>query len=406
MKPVEPSEVEHVLGGRTAHLVETVQKLSLARDLDTVTAIVRRAARELSGSDGATFVLRDGDKCFYADEDAIAPLWKGHRFPLEACISGWAMLNKQVVEIEDIYQDPRIPIEAYRPTFVKSLVMVPIRTAQPIGAIGHYWATHHRPTSEDITLLQALADSTSIAIENVQLYADLENRVRQRTEELEAANAELEAFSYSVTHDLRNPLRAICRFTEALAEDYGMQLDDTARGYLTRVASAGARMGQLIDDLLALARVGKQQFELQRIDLSAMVRAVSNELVEREPSYRRVRFEIEDGMRVTGDLRLLTCAFENLLSNACKFSARAETPVVEIRREAGDVAVRDNGAGFDPALAPRLFKPFSRLHTDDEFAGTGVGLATVARIMQRHGGAITAQGAVGNGATFTLSFVE
>jgi PAS domain S-box-containing protein len=167
-------------------LVEVVQQLSLARDLPAVMNIVRHAARKLTGADGATFVLRDNGKCFYAEEDAISPLWKGQRFPMSACISGWAMLNKQPAVIEDIYADPRIPADAYRPTFVRSLAMVPIRTLDPVGAIGNYWASRHQPTLEQIKVLQALADTTAVAMENVRIYEELEQRVRQRTSELQS----------------------------------------------------------------------------------------------------------------------------------------------------------------------------------------------------------------------------
>lgn len=167
-------------------LVEVVQQLSLARDLPTVMEIVRHAARKLTGADGATFVLRDNDKCFYAEEDAISPLWKGQRFPMSACISGWAMLNKQAAVIEDIYADSRIPADAYRPTFVHSLVMVPIRTIDPVGAIGNYWADQRRPSAEQVKVLQALADTTAVAMENVRVYESLEQRVKQRTAELQS----------------------------------------------------------------------------------------------------------------------------------------------------------------------------------------------------------------------------
>ena len=159
---------------RTARLIEAVQDLSLAESVSEVQSVVRRAARDLVGSDGATFVLRDDSHCFYADEDAIAPLWKGLRFPLEACISGWSMLHRQPVVISDIYADDRIPHEAYRPTFVKSLVMVPIRRRDPMGAIGNYWATEYRATDEQVGLLQALADSTSIALDRVAALRKLE----------------------------------------------------------------------------------------------------------------------------------------------------------------------------------------------------------------------------------------
>ena len=183
-----------------ARLVAAVQELSLARSVEAVMAIVRSAARQLTGADGATFVLRDGDYCYYADEDAIGPLWKGQRFPIQACISGWAMLNREAAIIPDIYVDNRIPHEAYRPTFVKSLVMVPIRKLDPVGAIGNYWARERQPTPREVSLLQALADSTSIAMEHVQIYAELEQRVRDRTAELEQANEEIRQLS--LTDDL------------------------------------------------------------------------------------------------------------------------------------------------------------------------------------------------------------
>jgi diguanylate cyclase (GGDEF)-like protein len=154
-------------------LLGAVQELSLARSVEDVQRVVRVAARELAGTDGATFVLRDGDRCFYADEYAIAPLWKGQKFPLEACISGWAMLNRRSVAIEDIYADERIPHDAYRPTFVKSLVMVPIRRVDPLGAIGLYWASQHQASEREIGLAQALADSTAVAMEHVKALSEL-----------------------------------------------------------------------------------------------------------------------------------------------------------------------------------------------------------------------------------------
>ncbi|WP_315889744.1 GGDEF domain-containing protein [Kovacikia minuta] len=156
-------------------------------------AIVRVAARELTQSDGASFVLKDKDECFYADEHAISPLWKGQRFPLKICIGGWVMQNRQPAIIENIYGDERIPAAAYQPTFVRSLAMVPIRTIDPIGAIGVYWAERHQPNYEEVEVLQALADTTAVAIENVRVYTELEQRVQSRTAELEFANISLRA---------------------------------------------------------------------------------------------------------------------------------------------------------------------------------------------------------------------
>jgi len=184
--------------GKLRLLVSTVQQLSLARDIETITDIVRTAARKITGADGAAFVLKDNDKCYYANEDAISPLWKGQRFPLQSCVSGWTMINKQVAIIPDIYQDERVPLEAYRPTFVKSLVMVPIRTLSPIGAIGNYWARHHEPTAEEIELLQSLADITSVSIENVYAY-----------NELKMQNEMLYDIAFMQSHQVRVPIAHI-----------------------------------------------------------------------------------------------------------------------------------------------------------------------------------------------------
>lgn len=163
-----------------SRLLEAVQQLSMAGSLEEVQQVVRTAARDLGACDGATFVLRDGDQCYYADEDAIAPLWKGHRFPLEACVSGFAMLHRTPVAIPDIYADERVPHEAYRPTFVTSMLMVPVRALDPIAAIGTYWAEPHTPTDTEISLLQGLANATSVALDKVQVHAQLASAVALR----------------------------------------------------------------------------------------------------------------------------------------------------------------------------------------------------------------------------------
>ncbi|MEW6303665.1 MAG: ATP-binding protein [Verrucomicrobiota bacterium] len=387
-----------------ARLVQAVQELSLARSLDAVMAVVRRAARELTGADGATFVLRDGSKCHYADEDAIAPLWKGKRFPMSACISGWAMLNRQAAVIEDIYADARIPADAYRPTFVKSLAMVPIRVADPIGAIGNYWAHRHQPTQAEVELLQALANTTAVAMENVQIYADLEHRVADRTLQLEAANQELEAFSYSVAHDLRAPLRAINGFSEMMEEECAANLDAAGAEYLKRIRGEARRMGVLIDDLLKLSRLARAEMNREKIDLSEMARHFGSTL-QAAARDRRVDFQVQDGLVAEGDPVLVGVVLENLLSNAWKYSSKRDVARVEFGAQVqadGSTAyyVRDNGAGFDMNYVHKLFTPFQRLHRQDEFPGHGIGLATVARIIHRHGGKLRAEGEVDKGAAF------
>jgi signal transduction histidine kinase len=392
-------------------LVSVIQRLSLARDLASIMEIVRHEARALVNADGASFVLRDGDLCFYAEEEAIGPLWKGQRFPLEACIGGWSMLNRQAAAIEDIYLDARIPHDAYRPTFVKSLVMTPIRTAAPIGAIGVYWANQHRATPEETGLLQALADSTSIAIEAAELFANLERQVAERTaevarrnNELEVLNKELEAFSYSVAHDLRSPLITIDGFAQVLLENTADSLDAPNRQHLERITTAVRRMHRLINDLLGLSKIVRAPLHSESVDLSRVAREILQNLRDSAPA-RVADFTVPDVVVVPGDPGLLRIALENLLSNAWKFTGRQERTRIEFGTgtdQAGRVIyfVRDNGAGFDPKYAAKLFSPFQRLHSATQFAGTGIGLATVQRIIHRHGGEIWAESAVNCGAGF------
>jgi signal transduction histidine kinase/FixJ family two-component response regulator len=395
-------------------LVSVVQRLSLARNLESIMEIVRHAARNLVGADGATFVLRDGDNCFYAEEDAIGPLWKGQRFPMSACISGWAMLNRQPAVIRDIYLDARIPHEAYRPTFVKSLVMMPIRTLAPVGAIGVYWSRVRRATSEEVDLLQALADSTSVAIESVELLSTLERRVTERTSELhrrtaelEVLNRELEAFSYSVAHDLRAPLITIDGFTQVLLENNGAQIDATGRNHLERICNGARRMHRLINDLLELSKVVRAPMHPLPVDLSRMAQEIVRILRESAPD-RVANIVIADDLTVEGDTGLLRIALENLFSNAWKFTSKCANTRIEFgvrmdRTGRKAYYVRDNGVGFDPRHAANLFSPFRRLHAESQFPGTGIGLATVQRIVHRHSGEIWAEAAVDRGACFYFS---
>jgi signal transduction histidine kinase len=408
-----PKSVSHAYNRGMPYLISVIQALSLARDLATVMDIVRHAARRLVGADGATFVLRDNGRCYYVEEDAIAPLWKGQRFPMSACISGWAMLNRRAAAIPDIYQDARIPHDAYRSTFVKSLVMTPIRTADPVGAIGVYWASTHVSSNAEIELLTALADSTSVAMESVDLIANLEARVAQRTEEvrqrqseLEVLNKELESFSYSVAHDLRSPLITIDGFAQLLAEVCGDTLNADAREYLARITAASSRMQALITDLLALSRIVRAPMAQSQVDLAEMAREIAAILQERSPE-RSVTFVAHECW-ARGDAGMLRIVLENLLSNAWKFTAKTVDARVQLGISgAGDAFttfyLRDNGAGFDPRYGSNLFGPFQRLHTQEQFPGTGVGLATVRRIINRHGGEIRADAQVNKGATFYFS---
>jgi signal transduction histidine kinase len=237
--------------------------------------------------------------------------------------------------------------------------------------------------------------------------ADLERRVDARTRDLAAANKELEAFSYSVSHDLRAPLRAIDGFSKVLLSSHAKSLDDRGRHYLDRVRAATQRMSELIDDLLGLARVGRQELVRREVDVSALAARVAAELARRDTE-RAVRVEIAPGLCAHADPQLLAIVLENLMGNAWKFTGKAAEARIEVGQDGNGGGrafhVRDNGAGFDMAYADKLFGAFQRLHLDTDFEGTGIGLVTVQRIVTRHGGQIWAEGAVGKGATvyFTL----
>ncbi len=252
-------------------------------------------------------------------------------------------------------------------------------------------------------LRESIADHKKIQEEIRRLNVELEQRVLDRTARLDAANKELEAFSYSVSHDLRAPLRSINGFSQALLEEYQGILDETGKTYLERVCRAAQRMGVQIDDMMTLSKVTKSEFNPEAIDLSAMVRAIDEARRENHPN-RAIDLTVQEGVVVRGDPRLMKIAMENLMDNAFKFTGKEANPRIEFGTMASDgktiCFIRDNGAGFDMAYAGKLFGAFQRLHAKEEFAGSGIGLATVQRIINRHGGRIWAEGAVGKGATF------
>jgi signal transduction histidine kinase len=250
--------------------------------------------------------------------------------------------------------------------------------------------------------LEIARQETEQKAEEIQaLNATLETRVHERTAELEMTNRELEAFSYSVSHDLRAPLRTIDGFSLALEEDYSSVVDEAGRDYIRRVRAGVQRMGQLIDALLQLSRITRAEIVREDFDLSAMVESVAANLKE-ENRDRNIQFQIEGNQEANGDPRLVRVALENLLGNAVKFSSKVAEAVVSFGWDGQQSAwfVRDNGAGFDMHYAGKLFNAFNRLHGDKDFKGSGIGLATVARVIRRHHGRIWADSIEGQGATF------
>jgi light-regulated signal transduction histidine kinase (bacteriophytochrome) len=247
--------------------------------------------------------------------------------------------------------------------------------------------------------LDLLARQAADIIDSKQV----EDQLQQRTIELEASNKELEAFSYSVSHDLRAPLRSITGFSNVLLEDYSKELDDEGKSYLKKISDSGELMGQLMDDLLKLSRVTRSDLTMEKLDLSNMAQKIISDLVKEEPK-RKVKVTIAPDITANGDKNLLGLALQNLLGNSWKYTGKTAEPRIEMGtvEHDGKMAyfVRDNGAGFDMTYANKLFMPFQRLHKATEFAGTGIGLATVQRIIRRHGGEVWAEAKVGEGATF------
>jgi signal transduction histidine kinase/ActR/RegA family two-component response regulator len=383
------------------HLVGVVQALSQARDVATVTRIARDAARELTGCDGSTFVLRDNGKCYYADENAIAPLWKGKRFPMEACISGWVMFNGVPATIEDIYADPRIPAEAYRPTFVKSLAMVPIRKADPIGAIGNYWAANHKPTDEEIKVLQALADTTSVALENVQLLENLQAQV----ETLEAQSARiksqhdsLEVFAHALAHDLKEPVRTVRSFTDMIVADGDLPPEN--RTHFEFIQKAADRMGMLVDTVFLYTTLHNPEcMEKRTCALDNVLQGACDNLRHLIDEHK-AEIIASPLPVVQAHAGHMMQVLQNLIGNAIRHSqdgVRIEVSAVD----AGItwcVRVRDNGPGIAPEDQARIFQPFKRLNQNEE--GAGLGLSICTKIIAMHGGRLWCEDAPVRGADF------
>ena len=322
------------------------------------------------------------------------------------CKSREELLGKNLWELWPQLADSPVGA-AYRRAVAENLpVQVEAFYPEPLNT---WFENRCYPSPEGLSVFSTDIAARKQAEEEVQrLNAGLEQRVRDRTAQLEAANQELDAFAHSVSHDLRGPLRGIDGWSMALIEDFGPHLDDEARHYLGRVRSEAQRMGQLIDDLLRLSRVTREPLDRECMDLSALARCVADNLREIHAS-RQIDFAIQPGLTASGDARLLEVVLTNLLSNAVKFTGKLAAARIEVGRteNGGQPAfyVRDNGAGFDMAYARSLFGPFQRLHRSSEFPGTGIGLATVQRIVQRHGGSVWADAQVDRGATFyfTLS---
>jgi signal transduction histidine kinase len=380
-----------------------------------VLQLVADRAREMVAADTVLvpMLLPGGEEYMYsAASGKDAESIKGVSFPTRIGMCGWVLSNQKPLLYGEHDDWPLANQQNRWEDGHTSAVLVPlIVQKQIIGGLSASGKVGGGSfTTRDMELLTLFANQVSIAIENARLLNDVNNlvtslevRVAERTAELQVANQELEAFSYSVSHDLRAPLRSINGFSQALLEDFGERLNDEGRGYLQRLRANAVQMGELIDAMLLLSRVTRSDLVKQQVDLSEMAQSVAGKLAEADPG-RATQWVIAPSLTAQGDANLLHVLLDNLLSNAWKYSGKTAQPQIEFGITRLDdqhcYFVRDNGAGFDMAKAAKLFKPFQRLHAEREFAGTGIGLATVQRIVNRHGGWVKAEAAPGKGAVF------
>jgi signal transduction histidine kinase len=384
---------------------------------EQLTARIAEMAQRLLAADGGTFqVLEDGvlrvrSVCGIANNRIGAVL------PLEGSLSGLAVLGRQTVRCDDVETDPRVHLPQPPPDW-KSILIGPLhRGDETLGAITVMSRQRSYFTPGDEAALELLAESLAAVLlrrrereEIARLNAGLEERVRQRTEQLEAANAELEAFSYSIAHDLRSPLTSIDGFSRALEELCGAALGDQGLHYLSRIRAGVLQMSELTEAMLSLAHLSRVHLRWERVDLAQASRSVFAQLCENEPQ-RQATLDAPDHAYAHGDPRLLAQVVTNLVGNAWKFSARKRATRISFGCSPGDGGetvffVADRGAGFDMTHASRLFGAFQRLHAPSEFDGTGIGLALVQKIVARHGGRIWAQAAPGKGATFYFTLAS
>ncbi len=386
-------------------LVPVVEALSHARTVDDIAALVAGFARAIAGSDGATFIRRDGDMGECVAESAEVPQWTGRRFPLETGLTGRAILEREPVVIADVDNHPLVKPGSYEPGVLTSLAIVPIRRSSPIGAICIYWNTApHVPSDDELRVLRALADLASVAWENVRLLGDLETKIR-RLEEQQARISEqreaLEVFTHALAHDLREPVRTVRAFTDMIIEDGG--LPESAAENFDFVRRGAIRMAAMIDTVFAYTQLHDPSDVKKEACPMAAALSAACENLHRLVEESGAAIEAGPLPVVEANPGQMMQLLQNLIGNAIKHCPQPVTVTVSAEEHEGDwlFRVRDDGQGIAEADIGRIFQPFRRLDLNGE--GTGLGLAICAKITAIHGGRIWCESEEGHGACFCFT---
>ncbi|HLO76971.1 MAG TPA: GAF domain-containing sensor histidine kinase [Magnetospirillum sp.] len=379
-------------------LIELVRTLSSACSQTEITRRVTRAVRTLTGADGATFVLKEGDSCFYADDDfdsdLAPPQWRGQRFPLASCVSGWAMDQNSTVTIPDVWADDRISQSAYRPSFVRSLVVAPVHTDAPVAAIGAYWAKPVKPRRQDIATIETIAHAAALALQNLELTNSLRTAVASKSRLLAA-----------VGHDLRQPLQSLALFASVLEVQATTPM---AKEAATRLNAAVDRMANLLGSILALADLdsGSISASPQPVGVDALLAPLEAEMAPEAAAKGIKLVRVPCSAQVLTDAGLMTAILRNLTANAIRYTERGK--VLLGARRLGDsvgLLVGDTGIGIDPGQQTSIFEDFYQIDNSarDFSAGTGVGLSIVRRLVDILGHRIGLRSAKGRGSLFTVT---
>ncbi|MGE5476466.1 MAG: sensor histidine kinase [Bacteroidales bacterium] len=374
-------------------LMDLVRSLVTATSQADITARVTHAVRTLTDADGATFVFKQGECCYYADENAISPMWKGGRFPLASCVSGWAMDQDVTVAIPDIRADARIPQATYRPTFVRSLVVAPVRTDAPIAAIGAYWARPVQPRGQDVVTIETIAHAAALALQNLELMNSLRAAAVTKSRLLTA-----------VGHDLRQPLQSLALFASVLEAEASSPV---ARQAAVQLNASVDRMANLLGSILALADLdsGEVVTHCRPVSVDSLLAPLQSEMCS-DAAAKGIRLvRVPCSARVSTDPGLMTAILRNLVSNAIRYTHRGKV-LIGARRYKDKVLllVGDTGIGIDPAQQAAIFEEFYQVGNPgrDFSAGTGVGLAIVRRLVDILGHRILLHSKMGQGSLFTV----